>query len=105
MRASVTARCARLRRLSHRELALAGWRAPAFRRAAGRFVEVLEDGAFGARGDKRLADSLDVHVGPPPVAAVVALDRNHREDAVGADELAVAERDHANGLVGHLREI
>jgi hypothetical protein len=40
-----------------------------------------------------------VHEGAPPVAAV--LEGAQREDAVGADVLAVAEGDH---VVSHLRQ-
>src|SRR3954464_2015716 len=90
---------------SERQLALPRGRAAPARSAAGRLLEVLPDRALRARGDQRLGDALDVDVRAPPVAALVGVDRHDREDAVGADELAVAERDHANGLTGHRAEI
>jgi hypothetical protein len=76
--------------------------APAPRQAGDlgqRGLEVGQDGALRARGHHRLGQALDVHVGPPPVAAV--LDRDQRVDPVGAYVLAVAQRDHPVAGLGH----
>src|SRR6266540_3076956 len=62
---------------------------------AERSFDVAEDGALGARGNERLAQSLHVDIGAAAVAALAGLERHHREDAVGPDPLAVAEVDHA----------
>ena len=44
---------------------------------------------------------VDVHIGPPPVLALAALDRDERIDPVRPDELAVAERNHPGVTLGH----
>src|SRR5207247_9799939 len=46
-----------------------------------------------AGGEGRLREAVHVNVGAPALPALPGLQRDEREDAVGADELAVAERD------------
>src|SRR5215217_2621696 len=58
-----------------------------------RRLDVDEDRALGARGDKRLRDAVDVDVGAAAGAAVAGRKRYEREDAVGAHPASVAERD------------
>src|SRR5205807_5690798 len=67
--------------------------------------DVGEDRALRARGDERLAQAVDVHVGAPAVPPIPGLDRHERIDAVGAHELAVAERDHPGLALGHQADV
>ena len=68
-----------------------------------RHLDVGEDRALRARCDDRLAQPLHVHVGATSVLALAALERDQREDPVGAHVLAVAERDHAWVALGRHR--
>ena len=66
-----------------------------------RGLHVGQDRPLGARGHDRLDQAVHVHVGAAPVAALRVLERHERVDAVGTDELAVPERDHAGVALGH----
>jgi predicted enzyme related to lactoylglutathione lyase len=68
-----------------------------------RHLDVGQDRPLRARGHDRLRQPVHVHVGAPPVLALAALQRDQREDPVGAHELAVAEGDHAWVALGHRR--
>src|SRR5687768_15108166 len=58
-----------------------------------RRLDVGQDRPLGARRDDGLGESLHVDVGAAAVAALGGLERHQREDAVGADEAPVTERD------------
>ena len=76
---------------------------PALGEAAGlpRRLDVGQDRALRAGRHDRLGEPVDVHVGAMPVAALRALDRHERVDAVGTNELPVPERDHAGVALCH----
>src|SRR5918992_5737436 len=90
------------RRLEKRLLARGG---PAAAWDAGRLgqglLHVGHDRPLGARGHDRLAQAVDVHVGAPAVAAIRSLQWDEGKDAIGPDELSVAEWNHAGVALGH----
>ena len=70
------------------------------RRLRERGLDLGEDGLLRARRDHGFREALDVNVGAPPLPALTRLERDQRVDAVGADELAVTERDQPGLALG-----
>jgi hypothetical protein len=60
-----------------------------------RSFDVGQDGALRPGGRERLREALHVHECALAFASCGPLDRDEREDKVGAHVRAVAERDHA----------
>src|SRR5687768_12694343 len=74
------------------------------RRLGQRRLDVGANRALGTGGDERLGDAIDVDVGAAALAALLGPQGDQREDAVGADETPISERDQPRVALGRHRK-